>query len=117
MKNLPAPFEQEALLASLGGNREVLVEMVKLCLEIDSPRLLGDLRAGLEKQDFATVEHAAHGISGLAGVLHASAARTAAMRLEKTAREHRADDLRAEGEALLREFERLSDALQKVLCE
>jgi HPt (histidine-containing phosphotransfer) domain-containing protein len=112
-----AAFDPEALIESMGGNRVMLAEMVRLCLDVDAPRLLGDLRAGLEKQDFLAVEHAAHGLKGLVGEFHASTTYAAAMRLEQTGRERNADHLHAQGEALLREFGRLSAALREFVVE
>jgi len=106
-------FDQTALLESMSGNREVLAEMVRLCLDVDAPRLLGNLREGLEKQDFAAIEHAAHGLKGLVGEFHAPAAYAAARRLEQMGREQSAGELPAQAETLLREFDRLTAALRK----
>ena len=36
----------------------MLAEMIRLCLEEDAPRLLTDLREGLETNDFAAIEYA-----------------------------------------------------------
>jgi HPt (histidine-containing phosphotransfer) domain-containing protein len=106
-------FDQVALLASMDGNRALVREMVRLCLEVDAPRLLGNLREGLEKRDFRAVEEAAHGLKGLVGEFHAPAVYAAARQLEETARERRADRLPQHGEALLHEFQRLADGLRE----
>jgi len=105
-------FDAEALLESMGGDRATLAEMVKLCLEVDAPRLLGDLRAGLEKRDFEAVEHAAHGLKGLVGEFHAPTVYAAARQLEQTGREQRVEGMDSEAETLVREFERLTAALR-----
>ncbi len=110
-------FDQNALLESMNGNRVVLGEMVKLCLEIDAPRLLGNLREGLERQDFKAVEQAAHGLKGLVGEFHAPAAYAAAKQLEQTGHEQAADVLQPQAETLLREFDRLTAALRKFVGE
>jgi signal transduction histidine kinase/CheY-like chemotaxis protein len=110
-------FDQVALLESMGGNREMLTEMVKLCLEVDAPRLLGNLREGLEKRDFKAIEHAAHGLKGLVGEFHAPAVYAAAKQLEQTGRESVADELQPQAETLLREFDRLAAALRRFLGE
>ncbi len=110
-------FDPKALLESMGGNRAVLAEMVKLCLEVDAPRLLGNLRVGLEEQDFQAVEQAAHGLKGLIGEFHAPTACAAARRLEETGRTHRAEALQPQAETFLREFDRLTAALRKFVAE
>ncbi len=110
-------FDSAALLESMGGNRAMLAEMVRLCLDVDAPRLLGNLRAGLEQRDFQAVEHAAHGLKGLVGEFHAPAAHAAARQLEQTGHEGNAELLEPQAERLLREFERLTTALQKFLRE
>ncbi len=95
----------------------MLAEMVKLCLEVDAPRLLGDLRAGLEKRDFEAVEHAAHGLKGLVGEFHAPTVHAAARQLEQSGHEQRAGALDSEAETLGREFERLTAALREFVAQ
>jgi len=119
-KDTPVPhhdgasvFDAAALLESMAGDRAILAEMVKLCLEVDAPRLLGDLRAGIEKRDFEAVEHAAHGLKGLVGEFHAPTVYAAARQLEQTGREQRAEALESEAATLVREFERLMAALRE----
>lgn len=110
-----APFDGAALLASVGDDRAMLAEMVRLCLEVDAPRLVGNLRTGLEKGDFQAVEHAAHGIKGLVGEFHAPATHAAARHLEQVSREGDIENLRPMGRKLLDEFERLETALRTFL--
>jgi signal transduction histidine kinase/DNA-binding response OmpR family regulator/HPt (histidine-containing phosphotransfer) domain-containing protein len=112
-RNQAPVFDQTALLESMDGNRALLGEMVRLCLEVDAPRLLSNLREGLETKDFRTVEQAAHGLKGLVGEFHAPAVYAAARQLEETGREHHADALQPQGEVLLHEFERLANALRE----
>jgi CheY-like chemotaxis protein len=108
-----AVFDAAALLESMGDDRVMLAEMVRLCLEVDAPRLLGNLREGLEKRDCKAVEHAAHGIKGLVGEFHAPTVFAAAKRLEHTGREQGTEEMGPQGEELMREFERLAGALRE----
>jgi signal transduction histidine kinase/DNA-binding response OmpR family regulator/HPt (histidine-containing phosphotransfer) domain-containing protein len=112
-----AAFDSAALLESLGGNHEVMAEMIRLCLEEDAPRLLANLRDGLETQDWSAIEHAAHGIKGLVGEFHAPAARAAAKQLEEAGRGHETEMIPSAAHELFDEFERLSTALRGYLAK
>jgi CheY-like chemotaxis protein/HPt (histidine-containing phosphotransfer) domain-containing protein len=107
-----AAFDSAALLESLGGNRKTMAEMIRLCLEEDSPRLLANLRDGLETQDWSAIERAAHGIKGLVGEFHAPAALAAAKQLEEAGRGHETEMIPSAAQELFAEFERLSAALR-----
>lgn len=110
-----SPFDPAVLLESMGGNRDLLAEMVRLCLEIDAPRLFANLRAAVEQQDCAGVEQAAHGLKGLVGEFHSPAVHAAAKRLEESGRERRSEEIPAQTEALQREFDRLAEALRQMI--
>jgi signal transduction histidine kinase/DNA-binding response OmpR family regulator len=107
-----AVFDPAALLESLGGDRATVVEMIRLCLEEDAPRLLADLRDGLETRNLAAVEHAAHGIKGLVGEFHAAGAHGAARQLEAAARGHETESVPGLAQELFDEFDRLAAALR-----
>ena len=112
-----AAFDSAALLESLGGNRKTMAKMIRLCLEEDAPRLLANLRDGLETQDWAAIEHAAHGIKGLVGEFYAPAALTAAKQLEDAGRGHETEMIPSAAHELFEEFERLSAALRSYLAK
>jgi signal transduction histidine kinase/DNA-binding response OmpR family regulator/HPt (histidine-containing phosphotransfer) domain-containing protein len=112
-----AIFDSGALLESLGGNREAMAEMIRLCLEEDAPRLLANLRDGLETQDWSAIEHAAHGIKGLVGEFRAPAAVAAAKQLEEAGRGHETEMIPSAAHELFEEFERLSAALRRYLAK
>jgi CheY-like chemotaxis protein/HPt (histidine-containing phosphotransfer) domain-containing protein len=107
-----AIFEPAALLESLGGNRTALAEMIRLCLEEDTPRLLADLHEGLETNDFTAIEYAAHGLKGLVGAFHAPSAQSAALHLEESARGHETESIPSRAHALEEELARLAEALR-----
>jgi HPt (histidine-containing phosphotransfer) domain-containing protein len=112
-----SPFDADALLESLNGNRDLVAEMVRLCLDEDAPRLVGNLREGLVTRDFSAIEHAAHGMKGLVGEFHAPVAHAAAKQLEDAARGHETEMIPAHAQELLDEFDRLSAALRRFLEE
>jgi CheY-like chemotaxis protein/HPt (histidine-containing phosphotransfer) domain-containing protein len=112
-----APFDSAALLESLGGNRALAAEMIRLCLQEDAPRLLANLRDGLATRDFAAVEHAAHGLKGLVGEFHAPVSYAAAKELEDAGRGHESESIPGYAQTLFDEFERLSAALRKFLAD
>jgi hypothetical protein len=60
-------MDEAKLLKSVGGNRALLREMARLCLEEDAPRLLNELRTAVDDDDRASVEFAAHALKGLVG--------------------------------------------------
>jgi CheY-like chemotaxis protein len=106
------PFDLAPLLAGLNGNRAMLREMVRLCLDIDAPRLLGDLRAGLDKRDSYAIERAAHGIKGLVGEFRAPTMLAAAREVEDNARAGLEKAAMSSGRALLDRFVPWSQALR-----
>jgi CheY-like chemotaxis protein len=107
------PFDSEALLESLAGDREMLREVVRLCVDVDAPRLLAQLRDGVERGDLQAVEHAAHGLRGLIGEFHAPGVYATARQLEETARTGRKESVPGEGAALIGAFQKLAEALRK----
>jgi CheY-like chemotaxis protein/HPt (histidine-containing phosphotransfer) domain-containing protein len=112
-----APFDADALLKSLNGNRDLVAEMVRLCLDEDAPRLIGNLREGLATRDVSAIEQAAHGMKGLVGEFHAPAAHAAAKQLEDAARGHETEMIPSHAQELVDEFDRLSAALRRFLAE
>ena len=107
-----APFDADAMLASLNGDRKLVGEMIRLCLDEDAPRLIRNLRDGLATRDFAAIEHAAHGLKGLVGEFHAPLSHAAAKQLEDAARGHETEMIPAHAQELLDEFDRLAAALR-----
>lgn len=73
------------VLGRVGGNRELLRELVELFLE-EYPLCLGEIRDGLSRGDLNGVRQAAHLLSGSVGNFGITAAYEAARRLEACAR-------------------------------
>jgi PAS domain S-box-containing protein len=81
-----APFDREELLSRLGGDTEVLDEVVALFLA-ESPRMLGNVREALDQGDARALGRAAHTLKGAAANLAAGGAAGVARRLEDQARQ------------------------------
>ena len=113
----PASFDPEAFIEHLGGNRDLAARMIRLCLDEDAPRLIGDLREGLATRDFAVVGNAAHGIKGLVAEFRSPGALIAAKELEDAARGHESESIPGYAQVLFDEFERLSTGLREFLAE
>lgn len=104
-------MDEAKLLKSFGGNRALLREMARLCLEEDAPRLLGELRAAVDDEDRRGAEFAAHALKGLVAEFRAESARYAAAAVEQMA----GSAAKAELHAGVKNFEREFDALASVL--
>ncbi len=106
------PFDSAALLERLGGDRVMLGQMVRLCVEVDAPRLLAILEDGVKNFDLSAVEQAAHGLKGLVGEFQAPAAFSAAKKLEESACLGRTGAVPVEAAALIEAYARLAAALR-----
>ena len=105
-------FDPAALLEATNGNRELALEMIQLCVEVDGLRLFRELSSAGDRGDINGVECAAHAIKGLVGEFHASVVYRRAHALEEAARERRGETLPAQATELEREFQRLVRALK-----
>jgi len=72
------------MLARVGGDRELLAEMIGLYLE-DGPMLVEAMRQGLADSDCAAVRMAAHTLAGTAGNFDATKVTALAQQLEAEA--------------------------------
>ncbi len=105
-------LDRAALLARLGGNAEVLRQIVGLFRD-ECPRLLGAVRAALAGADARGLGRAAHTLKGMTVSLAAPAAAAAAQRLETLAR----DGALAEAPGACADLERELARLQADLTE
>jgi HPt (histidine-containing phosphotransfer) domain-containing protein len=74
-------FDYPALLAQVGGDVELLREIVNLFNE-EYPRGLAEIRDAVERKDSRTLEHAAHTLRGAVSNFHAKSAVETARLLE-----------------------------------
>ncbi|HET6409238.1 MAG TPA: response regulator [Chthoniobacteraceae bacterium] len=79
-----AQFDEGVFLASLGGNREMLREVIAITLNEDVPRLRRALDEAEASGDPEQLTQAAHAIKGLAAELRAEPCRSAAEKLEES---------------------------------
>jgi HPt (histidine-containing phosphotransfer) domain-containing protein len=103
-------FDREGALGRLGGDEELFGELVQFFLE-DTPGLLNLLRSGLQDNDWAPVERAAHGLKGLASNFGATRAVEAARSVERLGRDRNLPAAAEALPALEREIELLQQAL------
>ena len=78
-------LDHPALLAQVGGDMELLRDIVSLFIE-DYPRGLSEIRAAIGCNDSRALESAAHALRGAASNFHAKSTVEAAMRLEEIGR-------------------------------
>jgi PAS domain S-box-containing protein len=105
-------FNRAALLKKLGGDAQLLTEILRL-FRRDCARLMGDLHDALNRGDAARLSRAAHTLKGTLGNLSAAAAAEAARRLEVLAR---AGDL-AEAAGVYQTLDAAVERLQAALTE
>jgi two-component system, sensor histidine kinase and response regulator len=87
-KCLPPPLARaaEGLLERLGGNHELLLEIIDLFLE-DCPKQLEEIREALANNDTQSAYRAAHTLKGSAGNFDAHEVMAIVQRLEARARD------------------------------
>ena len=112
------PTEQvtrAALLERVEGDQELLAEIINLFVD-DAPRLLEAMRGALQQGDMAVLERLAHSMKGAAGNLSANLTATAALQLEKNAKDSDAASAKGSLASLETAIERLLPALTD-LCQ
>ena len=104
-------FERQKVLFNLGGDEELLEQLIGMYIE-DEPRLFADIEAAVIEGDAEALHNAAHALKGAVSNFCAGRAQTGAMHLERIGREKRMADapqaletLRTELAALRRAFE------------
>ena len=85
-RNWMGEIDYSAALARVGGDADLLKELVGMFLE-EYPRLLTQIREGLDRQDAAAASSAAHQLKGLLAQFGAEGGRQAAYAVEMPARQ------------------------------
>jgi HPt (histidine-containing phosphotransfer) domain-containing protein len=101
-----ASFDLSSLVAQYDGAPDILSEVLEIFLE-EAPERLASIREGLEQNDPAKVQKAAHSLANTTGVLNAERALRLARATEESAREESADEMSRRGRLLLREVEEI----------
>ena len=78
------PVDLAAAMRWLGGDRDLLSELVSIFVD-DGPKRLQAIRAALSASDILQVEHVAHSLKGSASILGATRLQAAALALEEAA--------------------------------
>jgi two-component system sensor histidine kinase/response regulator len=101
----PDEFEEQ-----VGGDRELMVEIIDLFLE-ERKQQVFEMREALRAVDWEALAKVAHTIKGSLGSLHAPRARSRAQELEIAARDQKSKLARQSFAALERDLEELEPAL------
>ena len=103
-------FDREEMLERLGGDDELLNDVLEVFLE-ECPRMMGEIVEAVSGQDVELVHRSAHSIKGALLNISAAAAAEEAKRLEAMAAEASLDGSYGALERLQTEIDRLQRAL------
>jgi CheY-like chemotaxis protein len=103
-------FDYQALLERFGGDRELLIDVIRLFIE-DSPARIEAIGKAVASRDAERVRFEAHGLKGAAGNLSATGLFEAAAMLERLAAEARTETIDAAWKKLAAEAATLMAAL------
>jgi PAS domain S-box-containing protein len=109
----PDIVDMKALLERLGGDPDLLIEIVGIYLE-DGPRLLEDMRQAIARHDGQSLANAAHQYKGTALNLSAEPAAGVAAQLEQIGRSSNLDGVEEVLEHLEQEAAALKSALVRL---
>ena len=106
------PFDREEMLERLGGDTELLDDVLKVFLE-ECPKMLEQVRGAVDADDPTLVRRAAHSMKGALLNISAAPAAAEASQLELLGSEERL----AEGAPVLERLQQEIERLQQVLAE
>ena len=109
-------LDRSELLERVGGDRELLVEIVEL-FSRDCPKQMAELSEAVACGDAAKVKRVAHAVKGQVGNLASATATAAALRLEMMGSEGNLAGAREELASLERAIEQLKMALTAICSE
>jgi len=109
-------FDRPALLANMGGDSELLEEIVGLFLA-DAPRRLSAIREAVENRDGPSLRFAAHALKGSAANFRAGAVVDGARRLEEAGSNGNLEEAEQVLAELESEMQRLAPALASLTAE
>jgi two-component system sensor histidine kinase/response regulator len=105
-----APFDMTAALERVGGDEELLKEIIGIFLD-ECPGWLAEIRAAVATRDAAKLKRAAHTVKGAVDNCGASAAFDAALRLERMGGDGQLSEAEVALTTLEDEIQRLQPAL------
>ncbi|MGA2000324.1 MAG: Hpt domain-containing protein [Terriglobales bacterium] len=107
-------FDAAALMHHVGGDRELLREIVEIFLAT-APQMLADVRGAVVSDDCQKVEQAAHALRGAAGNFFSASVEQAALALEAMGRSRDLADAKSAFGALAAELDKLRSLLELML--
>ena len=114
--DLPSIFDLDDALDKVGGDREILEEILVVFSET-YPDQLSELKKAIENNDAPIVERAAHTLKGSVGAFSAKKALETAFRLETMGRDGNLQEAAVVYSKLEQEIEELEAALKATLSE
>jgi two-component system sensor histidine kinase/response regulator len=103
----------EAALRTVGDDKDILIEVLKVFQEEDSPRLLNSIKEALQRQDGKAIKAEAHGMKGASSAMGGKTVAAAAARLEAAALNDDMPAAQAIFDELCAELERFKDFYSK----
>jgi len=101
------------LLARLGGDEELMADVIRLFLD-DCPNVLASIKRAVDQRDTAAIRSAAHALKGASGNLAAAGLTDAAATLERIGAEGRLEAIDAGWRRVEAEAALLLDALRRL---
>jgi len=111
MQQVAVPFDREEMLERLGGDTELLTDVLVVFLE-ECPRMMQEIRAAVDQGDPTSVRRTAHSIKGALLNISAAPAAAEADQLEQLG----ADERLAETAVVLDQLQSEIDRLEPVLA-
>jgi CheY-like chemotaxis protein len=108
-----APIDREQLMARLGGDEDLLIEVAQLFIE-DCPSRLGAIKSAIDARDAGAVRTTAHALKGAAANLSAARLLAATQTLERLGIEGRMDAAPAAWRLLSVEAAAVIDVLRQI---
>jgi HPt (histidine-containing phosphotransfer) domain-containing protein len=103
-------FDFQGTLQRLGGDQELLAELISFCLT-DSPPLVASLRTAIESRDGVKVRKHAHALKGLVAGCGGVRTANAAQKLERAGESNNLEDALRMFDVLTEELARFRQAL------
>jgi CheY-like chemotaxis protein len=109
----PLAINRSELMDRLGGDTDLLADVIRLFLE-DCPKRLAAIKAAVDQRNPELIRTAAHALKGAAGVISAAALFEAAQTLERIGGEKRVEAAPAVWRVLSSEAANLMDTLRRM---
>jgi HPt (histidine-containing phosphotransfer) domain-containing protein len=103
----------DAALRTVGDDKDILIEVLKVFQEEDSPRLLKSIKEALQRQDGKAIKAEAHGMKGASAAMGGKTVAATAARLEVAALNNDMPAAQAIFDQLCAELERFKEFYSK----